>query len=53
MVDKAFEEGKADSGFSNYVILGNGPAGISALLAIREVDPDGEVAIVSPEVERY
>lgn len=53
LVDKAFEEGKADSGFSNYVILGNGPAGISALLAILEVDPDGEVAIVSPEVERY
>jgi nitrite reductase (NADH) large subunit len=53
LVDKALEEGAVDYDFSKYVILGNGPAGISALLAIREVDPDGGVVIVSPEVERY
>ena len=53
LVDKAFKESAADSDFSKYVILGNGPAGISALLAIREIDPDGGVVIVSPEVERY
>lgn len=53
LVDKACEEGAVDSDFSKYAILGNGPAGISALLAIREVDPDGGVVIVSPEVERY
>lgn len=53
LVDKAFEEGAVDSDFGKYVILGNGPAGISALRAIREVDPDGGAVIVSPEVERY
>ena len=53
LVDKAFEEGAGGSDFGKYVSLGNGPAGISALRAIREVDPDGGVVIVSPEVERY
>ncbi len=36
-----------------YVILGNGPAGVSALVAIRELDPAGEITVVSPETWRY
>ncbi|MGE5573558.1 MAG: NAD(P)/FAD-dependent oxidoreductase [Bacteroidota bacterium] len=36
-----------------YVILGNGPAGVSALAAIRKVDPTGEITVVSPETWRY
>ena len=53
LVDKAFTEGVTDTDLTRYVILGNGPAGTSALLAIREVDPEGEVVMVSPEVESY
>ncbi|MDK2930284.1 MAG: hypothetical protein PWR07_415 [Bacillota bacterium] len=36
-----------------YVILGNGPAGVSALKAIREVDRTGDITVVSPETWRY
>lgn len=36
-----------------YVILGNGPAGVSAFIAAREADPHGEITIVSPERHRY
>ncbi|MGE5587841.1 MAG: NAD(P)/FAD-dependent oxidoreductase [Clostridia bacterium] len=36
-----------------YVILGNGPAGVSALKAIREADPAGDITVVSPETWRY
>ncbi|MGE5592810.1 MAG: NAD(P)/FAD-dependent oxidoreductase [Betaproteobacteria bacterium] len=36
-----------------YVILGNGPAGISALKAIREVDRAGDITVVSPERWRH
>lgn len=32
-----------------YVIIGNGPAAISALEAIRELDRDGSIAILSKE----
>ena len=32
-----------------YVIIGNGPAAISALEAIREVDRDGSITILSKE----
>ena len=53
LVDRVHTEGAADTDLNRYVILGNGPAGTSALLAIREVDPKGEIVIVSPEVERY
>ncbi|MCR4402565.1 MAG: FAD-dependent oxidoreductase [Firmicutes bacterium] len=35
-----------------YVILGNGPAGVSALKAILEEDPAGDITIVAPETWR-
>jgi len=42
-----------EDGLMKYVILGNGPAGISALKAIREVDRTGDITVVSPERWRF
>jgi NAD(P)H-nitrite reductase large subunit len=34
---------------TRYVVIGNGPAGINAIEAIRKVDPEGEVINISDE----
>jgi NAD(P)H-nitrite reductase large subunit len=36
-------------GSLRYVIVGNGPAGISAIEGIREYDPDGQIVIIASE----
>jgi NADPH-dependent 2,4-dienoyl-CoA reductase/sulfur reductase-like enzyme len=34
----------------NYVILGNGVAGIHAAETIRQLDPNGKITMISDEV---
>jgi NAD(P)H-nitrite reductase len=36
-------------GSLRYVIVGNGPAGISAIEGIRKYDPDGQIVIIASE----
>ncbi len=38
---------------TNYLILGSGAAGISAAEAIRKLDANGEITLVSEERDGY
>jgi len=40
---------KKGGGSLRYVIIGNGPAGISAIEGIREYDSYGEIVIIASE----
>ena len=37
----------------HYVILGSGPAGISAIEAIRSLDTDGEITLITEDQDGY